>query len=209
MRFEKIDENKIRITLNIEDLTKRNINLHSFMTDSIESQELFFYCLNKAEKEIGFITKNYNLRIEAISIPSSGDFVLIVTRTLPSKNKDSKKKIHMKKKVFNKKQTQAVYGFSNFDNYISFIYFLKNNNFKFTNIADYILLYKYKDKYFLVLNNINLLYPKLKAFLYYISEFSNYISDSKIYISKLEENALLIMKHNALKTSINKLNKSR
>ncbi|MBP3255381.1 MAG: adaptor protein MecA [Clostridia bacterium] len=205
MRFEKINENKIRITLNLEDLEKRHIDFHSFMTDSIESQDLFFYCLNKAEKEIGFITKDYRLRIEAISIPSSGDFILIVTRTLPEKKKNYKKNLHMKKKTINTSQTQAVYCFSSFDNYLAFIYFLKNNNFKFSNLADYVLLYEYKKQYFLVLNNINLLYPNLKKLLYCITEFSSFINNSSIYMSKLAENGNLIMKHNALKSSIKQL----
>ena len=205
MRFEKINENKIRITLNLEDLSKRNIDFHSFMTDSIESQDLFFYCLNKAEKEIGFVTKDYRLRIEAISIPSSGNFILIVTRTLPEKNKEYQKKVHMKKNKINSFQTQAVYCFSNFEDYISFIYFLKNNEPKLNNLADYVLLYKYKDKYFLVLNNINLLYPNLRKMLYCITEFACFIRNPSVYIGKLAEKGILIMKHNALKTSVKNL----
>ena len=69
MQLEKLTENKIRITLNLEDLKEKNIDLHSFMSNSIESQDLFYDVLNKAEKEIGFITKNYKLMIEAIAVP--------------------------------------------------------------------------------------------------------------------------------------------
>ncbi|MBQ2916958.1 MAG: adaptor protein MecA [Clostridia bacterium] len=70
MQIEKITENKIRITLNIRDLQEKNIDLHSFMSNSIESQELFNEMLNKAEKEIGFETKDYKLIIEALAIPN-------------------------------------------------------------------------------------------------------------------------------------------
>ena len=69
MRIEKITENKIRIILNIQDLEEKNIDLHSFMSNSIESQDLFYEMLNKAEKEIGFKTKDYKLLIEAIAVP--------------------------------------------------------------------------------------------------------------------------------------------
>lgn len=69
MQIEKLTENKIRIILNLEDLKEKNIDLHSFMSNSIESQDLFYDVLNKAEEEIGFITKNYKLMIEAIAIP--------------------------------------------------------------------------------------------------------------------------------------------
>ena len=70
MQIEKITENKIRITLNIQDLQEKNIDLHTFMSNSIESQDLFYDMLDKAEKEVGFETKNYKLMIEALAVPN-------------------------------------------------------------------------------------------------------------------------------------------
>lgn len=69
MQIEKLTENKIRIILNLDDLKENNIDLHSFMSSSIETQDLFFNMLDKAEKEIGFKTKDYKLMIEAIAVP--------------------------------------------------------------------------------------------------------------------------------------------
>ena len=69
MRIEKLTENKIRIILKLDDLKENNIDLHSFMSSSIETQDLFYNMLDKAEKEIGFKTKDYKLMIEAIAIP--------------------------------------------------------------------------------------------------------------------------------------------
>ena len=69
MHIEKVTENKIRITLNLEDLKEKNIDLHTFMSSSIDSQDLFYDMLDKAEKEVGFETKNYKLMIEAMAIP--------------------------------------------------------------------------------------------------------------------------------------------
>ena len=70
LQIEKLNENKIRITLNLEDLKENNIDLHSFMASSIESQDLFYSMLDKAEKEVGFETKDYKLMIEALAIPN-------------------------------------------------------------------------------------------------------------------------------------------
>jgi len=70
LQIEKITENKIRIILNIKDLQEKNIDLHTFMSNSIESQALFFDMLDKAEKEVGFETKDYKLIIEALAIPN-------------------------------------------------------------------------------------------------------------------------------------------
>lgn len=69
MRIEKINENKIRIILNLEDLKENHMDLHSFMSSSLETQDLFYTMLDKAEKEIGFKTKDYKLMIEAIAVP--------------------------------------------------------------------------------------------------------------------------------------------
>ncbi len=69
MQIEKITENKIRIILNMQDLQEKNIDLHSFMSNSIESQDLFYDMLDRAEKEVGFKTKDYKLIIEALAVP--------------------------------------------------------------------------------------------------------------------------------------------
>ena len=56
MKIEKLNENKIRITLNLEDLNERDIDFHSFMSNSIESQSIFLDMLDKADREVGFNT---------------------------------------------------------------------------------------------------------------------------------------------------------
>lgn len=68
MKIEKLNENKIRITLNMEDLNERDIDYHSFMSNSIESQEIFFDMLNTAEKEVGFRTDDCRIMIEALAL---------------------------------------------------------------------------------------------------------------------------------------------
>lgn len=70
MRFEKLNEDKIRVTLSYEDLVEKDIDFHVFMANPIESQDLFFDVLNEAEKKIGFSTKDYLIRIEALALAS-------------------------------------------------------------------------------------------------------------------------------------------
>lgn len=80
MQIEKINENQLEVTLNIEDLKRKNVSLHSFMCNSSESQSLFFDILDFANQEIGFNLKNYEVIIEAFSVPTKGSFVLLITR---------------------------------------------------------------------------------------------------------------------------------
>lgn len=48
MKFEKLGENKIRITLSIQDLEEKDINFHDFMSNSLETQDLFLDMLEEA-----------------------------------------------------------------------------------------------------------------------------------------------------------------
>lgn len=57
MKFEKVNDNKIRIILTYEDLINEDIDFHSFMSNSMDSQNVFLNILDKAEKEIGFVTR--------------------------------------------------------------------------------------------------------------------------------------------------------
>ena len=203
MRFEKLNEDKIRITLSTEDLAKKDIDFHTFMSDSIESQDLFFDMLEEAEKEIGFTTKDYLIRIEALAM-ASGDFILTVTRSLPERIKNSvkKKKVHIKRKNMNNNASQFIYCFNNFEDYCSFIEFFSKNNFKPFNLANRILLYEYKNTYYLTIYGINLSYPNLKKLVSCITEFATFINHSEIFLSKLTESGKLIMKHNAIREGI-------
>ena len=51
MQFEKINEDKIRIIFNLNDLKEKNVNYHDFMANSIATQKIFLDMLNQAEKE--------------------------------------------------------------------------------------------------------------------------------------------------------------
>lgn len=202
MRFEKLNEDKIRITLSSEDLIKKHIDFHSFMSDSIESQDLFFDMLEEAEREIGFVTKDYLIRIEALAM-AGGDFILTVTRTLPDKVKNSvKKKVHIKRKNVKLDSSLFIYCFNNFEDFCSFAEFFYTSGFKTANLANSILLYEYKNAYYLSISGINLDYPNLKKLFSCITEFATFVSHSEIFASKLSEGGNLIMKNNAIRIGI-------
>ena len=78
----------------MEDLEEKNIDFHSFMANSIETQDLFLDMLDKAEEEIGFKTENYKLMIEAIAT-SDGKFILTVTRIAEEVDKKTTQALNM------------------------------------------------------------------------------------------------------------------
>ncbi|MCI9087594.1 MAG: adaptor protein MecA [Clostridia bacterium] len=204
MKFEKLSENKIRITLSIQDLAEKEIDFHVFMSNSIESQDILLDMLEQAKKETGFDPENYNLKIEALAMADTS-FVFTITKEVPEeKTKLPKKKFTIKRKSLNPSSTQAVYAFSNFDDYCSFLHFLQESNLlnDIVHIADSILLYQYKEKYYLLMNGIhNEVVNKLR-FYTAITEFAKYITNSKVFVSKLLECGNLIMKDNALEVGL-------
>lgn len=204
MKFEKLSENKIRITLSIQDLAEKEIDFHVFMSNSIESQDILLDMLEEAKKETGFDPENYNLKIEALAMADTS-FVFTITKEVPEeKTKLPKKKFTIKRKSLSPSSTQAVYAFSTFDDYCSFLQFLRESNLleNIAHIADSILLYEYKEKYYLFMNGIHSEVVNKLRFYTAITEFAKYVTNSKVYASKLLECGTLIMKHNALEIGL-------
>lgn len=198
LRIEKLTENKIRITLNLEDLKENNIDLHSFMSSSIESQDLFYDMLDAAEREIGFKTKDYKLMIEALAVPE-GKFILTVTRFLPEK--EERKKLKVKRKNLELENGLSIYMFNTFDDYLEFC----NHVQKYLNNNTYIKLdqtslYKYNSKYYLCITNINL--DNFKTIHCSIVEFATHITNSDLFERKLIEYGKVIFKTNAINECI-------
>ena len=204
MKIEKLTENKIRIILNIDDLAEKNIDLKDFMSNSSESQNFFGDILNQAEQEVGFITKDCKIMIEAIA-SSDGVFVFTITKFEPNSNLDNtkKKKVKIKRKIANTCSNTAIYSFANFDEFCNLCESL-NTKFLYDikNISKNISLYLFNNTYYLIINNINTEYSNLKSFYAVISEFATLVNHSSNFQAKLIEHGKIIMSKNAIKKGI-------
>lgn len=204
MKIEKLNDDKIRITLNLEDLKENDIDFHTFMSNSIESQELFLDMLDKAKEEVGFVTDNYRIMIEALAM-SNGTFVLTVTRLKSEKGNSTykKKRVNIKRKSSSVDTNKAIYCFNSFDEFCSFCDFLKLHILKHMNeFTNSISLYEYNEKYYLVFTKINVNTHLLKSFCSSISEFAHFVENADLFESKLLEYGKLIMKDTAIDTCI-------
>ena len=196
MKIEKLTENQIRITLNIDDLDENNINLHSFMSSSIESQDLFYTILDKAEKEIGFKTDNYKLMIEALSTPG-GNFILTITRIkqeLPA----VKKKVQAKRKDIKLKDEVFIYKFDSFDVFCELCNYIKLEAPAMAKKLGKAKLYTYNSKYYFIFKNLNFNIQELKLLHFMFLEFSEYLHNSNLFENKLSEYGKLIIPKNAI-----------
>ena len=79
MKIEKLTDNKIRIILDIDDLIKKNIDVHSLIKNTDGTQKFFKNILKQAQKEVNFDVQDSKLLIEAY-ISTDGFFVLTFTK---------------------------------------------------------------------------------------------------------------------------------
>ena len=200
MKIEKITDNKIRIILNLDDLRAKNIDLHSLMSNSIESQSLFVDMLDEAERTVGFYTKDSKIMIEALA-SSDGLFVFTITKV--EEESPKKRSVRIKRKTANMDVKKAIYKFETFDEFCAFCKYINDCNlYGFKGVAKNSSLYYYENTYFLVVSDINLDFSNLKVFYATISEFAKLVNNPNEFESKLIEYGKTIMKRNALGRSV-------
>jgi len=206
MKIEKINENKIKVTISINDLEERNIDLNSLNYNSPAAQELFWDMIEQAEVQFGFNAADSQLCIEAVPDSEEG-FILIITKLSEEgdfesiqkyiKNKYRNTDIRVKKKNRKLYSTITVYAFNGFEDLcalcekISTIYFGESS------------LYKYKETYYLVLTRSNLTTSNTKTFDILLGEYGRKVPNPLFYEGFLNEYGTKIIECNALDT-INK-----
>lgn len=200
MKFEKLNNDKMKITLNRDDLVANDIDLHSFMANSRETQSLFLAVLDKAERDYGFCTDDYHLKVETIAL-DNGNFILTITRSKPADLQEGqRRKFKVSRKVPATTSDSLIYRFNNFDDFCSFAEYLYASHFPDVDkVSKKCILYNYNKNYYLVFSNINLKHPGLKMLYSSITEFGTYVTHSEAFASKLYESATPVIKAHAIK----------
>lgn len=193
MKIEKLDTDKIRITLNIDDLKSNNIDFNSFMSNSNESKNLFLNILDLAEEQLGFITDNYKVSVETMYL-NNGYFILNITR-FKGDRLFKTSRVVAKRKEFNNELNSSIYVFSSIDNFLDFYSKLKNSiNLKILSDCKYSLYFFNNNYYFTINTNcLNIKYRNL--FICILSEFSNLQAKSEAIINNLQEHGKIICKN--------------
>lgn len=150
MQIKKINNNKLKVILNSNDLNKKNIDIDSFLSNSIESQDLFFEILDLAEEEYDFNIDNNKAVIETISLDNN-IFVLTITKLINSFENSSEKDCN-------------IYRFENINDILNIYSFISKYN---------TYVYEINNYYYLFANNIDNNTKKI------LSEFSLPIKNNK------------------------------
>lgn len=199
MKIEKLTDNKVRIIINLDELSEKNIDIHTLALNNEKAHTLFQTILNEAEKQVGFKVKNCKLLVEAFST-SEGYVVFTLTKyknELSTEN--SPKKLRFKRKTFSNSYKNAIYKFNNFEEFCNFCTYCSHSKLSdLKGFAKNIALYEYKNIYYLIFTNINIDFKFTNLFYTSISEFSNLVSNSLFFKSKLDEHGKVIFKTNAI-----------
>ena len=150
MQIKKINNNKLKVILSSNDLNKKNIDVDSFLSNSIESQDLFFEILDLAEEEYDFNIENNKAIVETISLDNN-IFVLTITKL-----KNNYENIC--------ENISKIYCFENIDDIFNIYSFLDKDN---------TYIYEFSNSYYLLVNNADCNVYKI------LSEYSIPINNSK------------------------------
>lgn len=136
MQIKKINNNKLKVTLDLNDLNKNNIDVDSFLSNSIESQNLFFDILDLAEEKYDFNIENNKAIVEAISLDNN-IFILTITKlnNLSISLNDTSSKIYLIK---------------NSHDFFDLLLSIKNTNIN--NLND-LHIYKLNNQFYAILKN--------------------------------------------------------
>lgn len=190
MKFELLKSNKIKVTMNAQDLSELGISFEAMSKNSPESREVFFELLRRAEKETGFSCDNARLVVEAAIQAERSEMTLFVTKVdneeekalfdkLSKLNTELSKIEKKEEKKENKKPSiNTMIELDDFENVIKMCHVMRE--------CFWGTLYSYKDKYYMTM---------LPSYIPKASEFGSICPEK--YRSIVEEHGNAIVKNSA------------
>lgn len=185
MKFEKLNDAKIKIIVSIHDMEEKNISVRNLFSNYEPSQELLQNLLQMAEQEIGFKVDDSKLLIEA-SLSSEEECTFIITK--------------LQEKLENTNNTNSfIFKFNTFDTFIELCTFL--NNFSDLNLKDFsqnFSLILYNNTYYLYNSDVENFSVLLDYMKNVFAEFGTNVSDSPNIHGILNEYGKVIFEKNAI-----------
>jgi len=200
MKIEKVNENMIKVTISINDLEERNIDLNALNYNFPAAQELFWDMMEQAEEQFGFNLSDSQLIIEPIPDSNEG-FIITITKvdedgdfeSIHKYIKSKLKKSDLKVKKKSRKVCSAImiYSFGGIDDVCLLAKNLEKLYFGEST------LYKCRDTYYINMSRSNLQMPNPKMFETSLNEFGNKISNVSFFEGYLNEYGEKVIEGNA------------
>lgn len=201
MKIEKISESTIKVTISLNDLKDRNVDLNTLNYNTPAAQEFFWDLMEQAESQLGFNLSDSQLIIEPV--PDSGNgFVINITRidedgefeSIQKYIKSRMKKSDLRVKKKSRKVCSAlfIYAFKNIDDICGLARKLENI------YSGESTLYKCKDTYYLTLTRSGLAAANFKQFELMLNEYGMKVSNISFFEGYLNEYGEKVIENDAL-----------
>ena len=201
MKIEKISDSIIKVTISLNDLEERNIDLNAFNYNTPAAQEFFWDLMEQAELQLGFNISDSQLIIEPVPDSSDG-FVITITRidedgdfeSIQKYIKSRLKKSDLRVKKKSRKVCSAlfIYSFKNIDDVCDLAGKLESlYNGEST-------LYRCKDTYYLTLTRSGLTAANSRMFELILNEYGIKIANVSFFEGYLNEYGEKVIEYNAL-----------
>ena|GEM_PF-1910940 len=206
MKVEKINENKVKITLSIDELAQRHISLKDLEKDTMKAKQLFLELIEESNLESSFIFEHAQLFVEAAT-DSNDFFTVTITKIddFPDLSKYNLLDEGFNKKSIKKSSTDMsypikfnVFSFDNLDNILDMCDILK----KTKSFLGKNSLYKLDNRYFLIFSKYSIKNVKFLKTYSIITEFCLCNYASELYEVSLREKSKLIISDKALQSLI-------
>ena len=208
MKVEKINENKIRITLTLEELSKRKISLRDIEKNSSMAKDLFVNLIEESNLEEDFKLDGSQFFVEASS-DNNNLFIVTITiiDNIPDLNKYSLventnyndsitkgKKRNIYKKPTSYSVDSYIYLFNSLDDLLDMCTIAKKEKMFFGKNS----LYKYDDYYVLIFSKYSIKNQKFIKTFILLSEYCNNYYSYDMFSVSIKEKSKLIIENNAL-----------
>jgi len=205
MKVEKISDNKIRITLTLEELENRKISLSDIEKDTSKAKELFLNLIEESNLEEDFVIDDSHLFIEACS-DNNNLFIVTITKidNIPElkkystldKEKNSRTATDKKSqsKISRYKVESNIYSFETMDNLLELCNKSKSENLFFGRNS----LYKLENDYYVIFSQATVKNKKFLKTYVFLSEYCKEYYAYDLYETSITEKASLFLKNNAL-----------
>lgn len=202
MKIEKVSESIIKITISMDDLEERNIDLETFNYNSPAVQKLFWDMMEQAELQFGVSTQESQLCIEADSDLDDG-FIVTITRIDEDgdfesihkyiKNRFKKNELKSKRRTQKLLSTLLLYSFDDLDDVCSLS---RNICSVYTGEST---LYKLHNTYYLLLAGVNTSDPRTKHLDVILGEYGSRVTNVNFFEGYLNEYGEKIIDEDAVK----------
>lgn len=177
LKIEKININKVRVTINTDDLINMNLSVNAIAPNSPVLHDFLRSIMERVIEETGF--NPYSGQVMVQATPYDDGIILIITK-IPAKQKKKPKNVRV---TGHRNASKITYRFKYFENVCRLFSAVDSDKFKKAS------LYEYMDNFYIIISR-----GKISV----MSEFSD--SDSALFLSEsfLEEHGKLHAKNEKL-----------